>query len=75
MPKTRQLRLNDPNAIRKKVSDLVGKQVTIVMTDNRVSLGTVEGVSGEQVALKNLRLKQNVIALTHIAELYYDTVS
>ena len=72
---TKQLRINDPEQIRTKVSTLLGKKINIVLMDNTVVFGQLKEVTSDEVILSNMRMKKVKYPLSSIAELYVDTIS
>jgi ribosome maturation factor RimP len=72
---TRQLRLNDPGQVRSKITDFVGKEITIVLSNNTTIFGTLRSVNNDEILLKNKRLKNVKYPFSDIAEVYLDTKS
>jgi hypothetical protein len=70
---TRQLRLNSTDVILKKLQELTGKKINIVLNDSTVILGTVLGTDESLLEVLNMRLKKIKIPLQKINEIYYDT--
>jgi hypothetical protein len=71
--KTRQHRLNTEEAIQRKLPELIGGEVNVVLRDRTVLLGSVtEGQPGS-VAIRNLRGKVTSIPMSGISEIYFDT--
>ena len=69
----KQLRLNDPEQIRKRIDEFVGKQINIVLTDSTVVLGTLEQVTATGITLRNMRLKKATYPFVTLTEIYFDT--
>jgi hypothetical protein len=74
MAHTRQLRIQQPEQIRQRLSQSIGKLVHLVMKDNRVIIGTINGINENAVVVTNMRLKDMRISLQEIAEIYVDTL-
>lgn len=70
---TRQLRINSKEKIRLQLASFAGRKINIVLNDQTVCLGTVEGFDGSQLTLSNMRLKRMVIPVDAISEVYFDT--
>jgi hypothetical protein len=70
--RTRQIRLSDPDTIRKRVKDFVGKKINIVLADNRVVVGEVTDVQQAGITLRNMRLKLMDFPFIQITEIYLD---
>jgi len=70
---TRQLRLSDPDQIKSRIRNCLGKKISIVLADNVVVFGVLKDVSSTEILLLNMRLKKISYPLTKIAEVYLDT--
>jgi hypothetical protein len=70
---TKQLRLSDPEQIRKRIDEFVGKQINIVLTDSTVVFGTLEQVNATGVTMRNMRLKKTTHPFVTLTEIYFDT--
>jgi acetyl-CoA carboxylase carboxyltransferase component len=70
---TKQLRLSDPEQIRKRIDEFVGKQINIVLTDSTVAFGTLEHVNATGITLQNMRLKKTTYPFVTLTEIYFDT--
>jgi acetyl-CoA carboxylase carboxyltransferase component len=70
---TKQLRLSDPEQIRKRIDEFVGKQINIVLTDSTVVFGTLEHVTATGITLQNMRLKKTIYPFVTLTEIYFDT--
>ena len=70
---TRQLRVNDREQIIKRLKELSGKKINIVLNDSTVVLVTILRIDDASVETLNSRLKKIKIPLTDISEIYYDT--
>jgi hypothetical protein len=72
MTSTRQLRLNDPDHIRKRINEFLGKKINIVLKDNRVTVGEVTAIKESGITIKNMRLKKQHFLFNDITEIYFD---
>jgi hypothetical protein len=70
---TRQLRLSSTDQIRKKIQDLKGSKINIVLRNQTAVLGTIHAVGDDFLDLLNMRLTRVKIQLQDISEIYYDT--
>jgi hypothetical protein len=70
---TRQLRLQTDELIRKRLKDLYGKRINVVLRNNTVILGDLIKTDDLSATVKNLRLKKISIPFTDINEVYFDT--
>ncbi len=70
---TKQLRLNDPEQIQKSIKSLLGKKISIVLTDDTVVFGELKKVKAAEIQLLNMRLKKISCPFVRIAEVYLDT--
>jgi hypothetical protein len=70
---TRQLRLNTPDEIRKRLGQFTGKKINIVLSDQTVCLVILLGFDGSVLKVSNMRLKTTSIPLSRISEIYFDT--
>ena len=75
MPGTRQLRLIDPDMIRRRIHEFLGKKINIVLNDNRVMVGELTEVMPTGITLKNMRLKKMHLLFHEITEIYFDTLT
>lgn len=71
--KTRQHRLDTEETIQRKLPELVGREVNVVLRDRTVLLGSVMKSQTGNVAIRNLRGKVTSIPLSGISEIYFDT--
>lgn len=71
--RTRQLRLNSSGEIKQKLPTLIGKQISVVLSDNTVLPGLVTRADEKTVDIENSRLKTRIVTLESISELYFDT--
>ncbi len=72
--RTRQHRLSDHKQIRLELSNLTGKNITLVMQDNMTVLGKLLTLQDNQLVIENMRLKKITLNVNAIDELYYDTL-
>jgi hypothetical protein len=70
---TRQLRLSSIDQIKRKMQDLKGKKINIVMRNQTAVLGTVQTVTDDFLDVVNMRLTKVKIQLQDVSEIYYDT--
>jgi len=70
---TKQLRINDPEQIRSRVSIFIGKKINIVLQDNTVVFGELKRVNSTEIQLRNMRLKVVKYPFSEIAEIYIDS--
>lgn len=74
MAQTRQLRINDTSKIRERINEFVGKKVTLVLHDGRVTTGKINTMITDGVTLLNFRNKSMTFRFNDVAELYFDTL-
>ncbi len=67
----RYLRL-DKLQFQKQMSQFLGKEISIVFTNNNVSFGSLHKISGNTITLCNMRLTNICYLITDIAEVYLD---
>lgn len=72
MPSTRQLRVTDPNQVKKRITEFVGKKINVVLTDDRVIIGELKEVKPSGILLINMRLKKMEYSFDQLAEVYFD---
>lgn len=70
---TRQHRLQSQEQIRKRIPELIGKEINIVLRDSTVLLGRLLEASDARLKVQNLRQKSFEIPLDKISEMYFDT--
>jgi hypothetical protein len=61
------------NVIIKKLQELTGKKINIVLNDSTVIMATVQEINQSALQVLNMRLKKIKIPLKNINEIYYDT--
>ena len=69
---TRQIRLNTHEQIRKKLTDLKGKKINIVLYNRTVLFGELKHVTDDSLTFVNMRLEAFTILLKEISEVYFD---
>ena len=72
---TKQLRISDPEQIRSRLKNFLGKKINIVMHDSTVLFGILKEVNATEITLVNMRLRKGVCSISDIAEIYLDTPS
>jgi hypothetical protein len=72
--RTRQLRLNDSNQIRLRISEFLGKKINIVLTDGTVMFGELTKIKDSEIIVRNMRLQRITYPFENIAEVYLDTI-
>lgn len=71
---TRQLRITQTDQIQKKVTDLVGKKINVILSDKTAMFGELHAVQNKGIVLKNMRLKKMHFPFTQISEVYFDSI-
>ncbi len=69
---TRQLRLSTPENIRKRLPELIGKKINIVLSDRTVLFGELQNINDSQLTFLNMRLDPVSLPVTDVAEVYAD---
>jgi len=69
---TRQIRLNTYEQIRKKLPDLKGKKINIVLNNRTVLFGELRHITDDSLTFVNMRLEAFTIPLKDISEVYFD---
>lgn len=69
---TRQIRLSTQDHIRKKLNDLIGKKINIVLCNRTVLFGELKRVSENDLTFENMRLEPFTILFKDISEVYFD---
>jgi hypothetical protein len=72
--RTKQLRLSDPEQIRQRMPEFLGRQINIVLTDRTVMFGELRLVNDAEITLQNMRLENVEYPFGAIAEVYLDTI-
>ena len=72
---TRQLRISDPDQIRKRVQELTGKSIQVVLTNGMIMSGTLTAARDSEIILQNMRLKHIPYNYNSIAEVYFDSIT
>lgn len=70
----RQQRLNSPDKIRERISNLIGQKVTLVLENRTSVLGEIKAVEADAVTIVNGSLKKNRYSFADISELYFDQI-
>lgn len=70
---TRQLRLINPEEIRRRLPAFAGKKINVVLNDQTVVLVTFRSIEKSAAIVLNMRLKEISIPLDSIYEIYFDT--
>ena len=71
---TRQQRLTSTSQIQKKIDQLVGKKINLVLSNGTVVLGRLDKANAEVVTMENGRLKKINYPFSEISELYFDMI-
>ncbi len=71
--KTRQHRIDTEETIQRKLPELMGREVNVVLRDRTVLLGSVTKSQSGSIAIRNLRGKITSIPMSGISEIYFDT--
>lgn len=71
---TRQIRLSDPEQIKRRMNDFIGKKITIVLQDSMVFLGSLLTVKENTIILLNTRNKKVTLSIPAITELFIDSL-
>jgi len=72
---TRQLRISDPDQIRKRVQEFIGKSVNIVLTNGMIMSGKLTATRDSEVILQNMRLQKIPYPFDSISEVYFDSIT
>lgn len=70
---TKQIRLNNTDQIRSRITEFQRKKINIVLHDGNVFIGTLIACSDTGITIANMRQKKVYFALTKINEIYFDT--
>jgi hypothetical protein len=62
----------DQVQFQKKMSEFLGKQISIVFKDKTISFGSLRNISGNTITLCNMRLFNAHYLITEIDEVYLD---
>ena len=71
---TKQLRLNEAHQIRSRMSEFLGKKISLVLIDNTVMYGVLKKITADGVTIINMRVKKMDYPFNSIAEVYLDTI-
>jgi hypothetical protein len=69
----RQLRISDRKEIFRKIRDLKGKKIQIVLTTGAAYFGVVHDVTDEKLILENMLNKKVTYPVTSLSEIYIDS--
>lgn len=72
--RTKQLRLNDADQIRRRMPEFLGKKINIVLADSTVVFGELSKTNASGVVLKNMRLENIQLPFQSIVEVYLDSI-
>lgn len=72
--RTRQIRLNDPDHIHRRMPEFLGKKINIVLADRTVMFGELKKVNQSGIVLRNMRLENITYPFKNIVEIYFDTI-
>lgn len=72
---TKQLRISDPEQIKSKAGNFLGKKINIVLLDNTVVFGKLKEVNSNEILLLNMRMKKVKCPFSSISELYIDSLA
>lgn len=73
MKATRQRRIFGKEKILRDLPSLTGKKINIVLADDTTLTGLVVSVTPHAVTLENMRLKEIILPLSEITEIFIDT--
>ena len=71
---TKQVRISDPDQIRKRIQEFVGKPINLVLTNGMIMTGKLTATRQTEVILQNMRLKNISYSFNSIAEIYFDSL-
>ena len=71
---TRQQRLTSTSQIQKKIDQLVGKKINLVLSNGTVVFGRLDNANAEVLTMENGRLKKINYPFSEISELYFDMI-
>lgn len=74
MPSTKQLRLSDPDVIKNRIKEFLGKKINVVLADDRVIVGELQEVDVSGINLMNMRLKKIRFTYNELSEIYFDVL-
>jgi hypothetical protein len=72
--RTRQLRLNDPDQILRRMPEFLGKKINVVLIDRTVMFGELKKVNQSEIVLRNMRLENVSYPFKNIVEIYLDAI-
>jgi hypothetical protein len=68
----RQLRISDSAVIIRKLHELTGKKIHVVLDSNVAYSGIVRGISGDNVVIENMLNKKVTYPVKSLSEIYID---
>ncbi len=69
----RQLRISDRIEISKKLFDLKGKKIQVVLESGTAYIGIVRDIVGENVVMENMLNKKVTYPVKSLSEIYIDS--
>jgi len=69
----RQLRLSTSDQLQKRLKDLTGKKINIVLRNRKVLFGELKRADETQMTFVNMRNESYSLPLTDICEVYLDS--
>ena len=69
---TRQIRLNTPEQIQKRLREFTGKKINIVLHNRTVLFGELQNFDETQLRFSNMRNEPVSLLLKDISEVYTD---
>jgi ATP phosphoribosyltransferase len=69
----RQLRISDKIEISKKLFDLKGKKIQVVLETGAAYFGIVRDIVGENVVMENMLNKKVTYPVKSLSEIYIDS--
>jgi len=72
---TRQLRISDPDQIRQKIAQCVGRKLNIVFQDGTATVGVIKSVDGGLIDIMNMAQRRQRFPLSSVTEIYLDSLA
>ena len=72
---TRQLRISDPQQIKRQIGQYVGKRINIVLRDGTALLGVLKTTNDQGIEIQNMALRSQRHAFSTITEVYIDSLA
>jgi hypothetical protein len=69
----RQLRISDRQEIARKIPDLKGKKIQVVLTTGAAYFGVVHDITNGTLILENMLNKKVTYPVTSLSEIYIDS--